>query len=91
MMGTVARLSWKGSLPAWRATPSASESGPGRTPGVSSNSRSGSPKASQSEAKRAAFSEASVSMVPASAVGAFAMTPTGLPSTRARAVTTFRA
>ena len=51
----------------------------------------GSPKASQKRTKRASFSEALTSRVPASASGWFAAMPTGRPSKQAKPMTTLGA
>ena len=55
---------------------------PGRKPGTSTKVSTGMLKASQVRTKRAAFSEASMSSVPANCIGWLATTPTDLPSTR---------
>ncbi len=55
-------------------------------PGVSTSDRTGISKASQSCRKRAALSAASLVIAPAMCIVLLAITPTGRPSMRARAV-----
>ena len=65
----------------------ASASGPTIIPGVSTSETIGRPKASQSCRKRAALSPASLVIAPAMWRVSLAITPSGRPSIRARAVT----
>ena len=71
---------------ACRTSAVVSTSGPTMIPGVSQSDRIGMSKASQSCMKRAALSAASASMAPASWRGSLAITPSGRPPRRARAV-----
>ena len=64
---------------------------PGRKPGTSTKVTSGMLKASQMRTKRAAFTEESMSSVPASAFGLLPMIPTGWPPRRAKPTTMFSA
>ena len=64
---------------------------PGRKPGTSTNVSTGMLNASQNRTKRAAFSEASMSRVPANCIGWLATTPTGCPSTRPKPTMMFGA
>ncbi len=64
---------------------------PGRKPGTSTNVSTGMLNASQVRTNRAAFSDASMSRVPANCIGWFATTPTGRPSTRPKPTTMFGA
>ncbi len=79
------------SLAPRRMMPSHSWSVPGRKPGTSTKVSTGTLKASQVRTKRAAFSEASMSRVPANCMGLFATTPTERPSTRPNPVMMFGA
>ena len=60
---------------------------PGRKPGTSTKVTSGMLKASHVRTKRAPFSEASMSSVPASTCGWLPTMPTACPSIRAKPVT----
>ena len=62
---------------------------PGRNPGTSTNVTSGMLNASHVRTNRAAFSDASMSSVPASTLGWLATIPTARPSSRANPITTF--
>ena len=64
---------------------------PGRKPGTSTKVSTGMLFASHRRTKRAAFSEASMSRVPARCEGWLAMMPTLCPSTRPKPTTTLRA
>ena len=64
---------------------------PGRKPGTSTKVSTGMLKASQVRTKRAAFSEASMSRVPANCIGWLATTPTERPSTRPKPTMMFGA
>ena len=64
---------------------------PGRKPGTSSNVTSGMLKASQKRTKRAAFTDASMSSVPARCAGWFATMPTERPPSRANPTMMLRA
>src|SRR2546428_354713 len=64
---------------------------PTMKPGTSWKNTSGTPKASHSMMKRAALSAESMSRAPPSTIGWLAITPTGWPLSRARAVTMFLA
>ena len=64
---------------------------PGRKPGTSTKVSTGTLNASQVRTKRAAFSEASMSRVPANCIGWLATTPTGRPSTRPKPISRFGA
>src|SRR6266508_3557975 len=64
---------------------------PGRNPGTSTNVTSGRLKASQKRTKRAAFTDESMSSVPARCAGWLATIPTGKPSNRAKPTTILRA
>ena len=64
---------------------------PGRKPGTSTKVSTGMLKASQVRTKRAAFSEASMSRVPANCIGWLATIPTGWPSTRPKPTMMFGA
>ena len=57
---------------------------PGRNPGTSSNVTSGMLNASQKRTKRAPFTEALMSSVPARYAGWLATMPTGRPPSRAK-------
>ncbi len=72
-----------------RASPLLSAPLPSRKPGRSIRYTSGSPNASHTDTKCAAFSHAGESSVPADCIGWFAITPTGRPSKRAKQVTRF--
>ena len=74
------------SLAPRRMIPFHSWSVPGRKPGTSTKVSTGMLKASQVRTKRAAFSEAPMSRVPAICSGWLAMMPTGRPSTCPKAV-----
>ena len=62
---------------------------PGRKPGTSTKVSTGMLKQSQVRTNRAAFSEASMSRVPAKCMGWLATTPTLAPSTRPNPTTMF--
>ncbi|CAB4837254.1 unannotated protein [freshwater metagenome] len=64
---------------------------PGRNPGTSTKVITGIPKASQVRTKRAAFSLAAISNVPASACGWLAIIPTERPSIRPKPTRIFGA
>ncbi len=64
---------------------------PGRKPGTSTKVSTGMLNASQVRTNRAAFSEASMSRVPANCIGWLATTPTERPSTRPKPITMFGA
>ena len=64
---------------------------PGKNPGTSTRVITGIPKASHVRTKRAAFSLAAISKVPAKACGWFAMIPTEWPSTRPKPTRMFGA
>jgi hypothetical protein len=64
---------------------------PGRKPGVSTSTTSGTLKRSQVFTKRAALRDASASITPPRCRGWFAITPTERPSSRTNAVTMLRA
>ena len=67
--GTVASANANSSFAPWRMMPPYSCTVPGRKPGTSSNVTSGMLNASQKRTKRAAFTDASMSSVPASTAG----------------------
>ena len=70
--GTVASAKANSSFAPWRMMPPYSCTVPGRNPGTSSKVTSGMLKASQNRTKRAPFTDASMSSVPASTAGWFA-------------------
>jgi hypothetical protein len=89
--GTVASAKANSSLAPWRMMPPYSCLVPGRKPGTSSKVTSGILKASQKRTKRAAFTDASMSSVPARNAGWFATMPMLRPPSRASPTTMLRA
>jgi hypothetical protein len=89
--GTVAAAYACTSSAPWRIMPRHSRSRPGSKPGVSTNVTIGKFEVSHQATNRAALRDASMSIVPARYNGWFATTPTGRPSTVARAVTRLHA
>ena len=87
--GTVASANAYSSFAPWRMMPPYSCSLPGRNPGTSTNVTIGMLNASQKRTNRDAFSLASMSSVPPSTFGWFAMMPTERPSRRANPITMF--
>ena len=73
--GVVARAKARRSAAPWRMTPARSWPVPGRKPGVSTSTTSGTPKRSHSSTNHAPFCEASASSVPPRWRGWLAMTP----------------
>ena len=87
--GTVASANAYSSFAPCRMMPPYSCTVPGRNPGTSSKVTSGMLNASQKRTKRAPFTDASMSSVPASTAGWLATMPTGRPSSRAKPTTMF--
>ncbi|SKW69622.1 Uncharacterised protein [Mycobacteroides abscessus subsp. massiliense] len=85
-LGTSASTTALKNLPPRLMTPFVSSSTPGMAPGVSTTNTKGRLNESQNRMKPAALSEASLPTAPDMCIGWLAMTPTGLPSTRANAV-----
>src|SRR5215510_11061038 len=84
IFGTVASAKAKSSFAPCLMMPPYSCCVPGRKPGTSSNVISGMLKASQKRTKRAPFTEALISSVPARQAGWLATTPTLRPLSRAK-------
>ena len=81
--GTVASVNAYSSFAPRRMIPPYSWFVPGRKPGTSTKVSSGMLNASQNRTNRAAFSQESMSSVPARTLGWFATTPIDRPSRRA--------
>ena len=89
--GTCASANAWSSFAPRRTTPPSSWSMPGRYPGMSTSTTSGTPNASHIRTNRAAFSADSRSRQPPSRIGLLAITPTVRPPSRPSTVTMFGA